>query len=231
MSPAAADAKSALPCFWCSGPSDGAPPEHVIPEALGAPKGAVLPDVCDSCNHGVLAGLDQALVVSLDIVRWQAGVPNKKGERGNLATRSNFFSEPGEEGPVAHINMGPGEVKLPNGRVLKAPTKSPSSVHARIRVLGKEAEIDARAMMLHHPDCSRALHKIAIESIALTVGREMALDPSITRDGTSCMVASRAWYCISRAPTTEPTGTLCEHPSRDPTASQSTSYYAASSLQ
>jgi hypothetical protein len=67
------------PCFWCGDLCDGTqPPEHVIPEALGSPEGAVLSDVCKGCNHGTLAGLDHALVASLDIVRWQAGVPTKR---------------------------------------------------------------------------------------------------------------------------------------------------------
>jgi len=177
------------PCFWCPQICDGTqPPEHVIPEALGAPDGAVLSDVCKGCNHGTLAGLDQALVASLDIVRWMAGVPNKRGEPSGIATRSNLFAEnTKDEGRVAYVNMGPGDVTLPSGRVLKAPTRAPNSVAANIKVEGREAEINGRAMMLHHPDCSRGLHKIAVESIALTVGktsgwaagRAAARDPSL----------------------------------------------------
>jgi hypothetical protein len=74
------------------------------------------------------------------------------------------------------VNMGPGDVTLASGRVLKAPTSTPNSVEASITVMGREAEIHARARMLHHPDCSRALHKIAIESIALAVGQASGRD-------------------------------------------------------
>ena len=177
------------PCFWCDATCDGGqPPEHIIPEAAGNDT-AVLEDVCKACNNGFLSNLDTALVASLDLTIWLNAVPGKKGRPSGLSTRSNFFATTTpEEGRVAYINLGPGDVTLPNGRVLKAPRRDSKSVRASLRgEIGGEGEIDAGAMMFHHPGFSRAIHKIAIESIAFTVskvhgfaaGRAAARDPSL----------------------------------------------------
>ena len=168
-------------CIWCGGDSTGASPEHVIPEALGCPENAVLRngEVCDSCNHGVLASLDQALVASLDLPRWEAGVKGKKGKPPKVSTRSNVYAETTSEGPVMHINFGPQDVVLPGGRVLKAPTKSANAVCGGMHIEGKQAVIHNQAQVLHLPDCARALHKIAVEAVALILGRDVVLQPSL----------------------------------------------------
>lgn len=86
-------------CIFCLGSSGPfSSEEHVIPEGLGN-KGIVLPRglVCDPCNNGILANLDDALI-SLPFVRTAmlfngvAGKKNKppkavRGLRGMKASR------------------------------------------------------------------------------------------------------------------------------------------------
>lgn len=164
-------------CIWCRQPSEAAPPEHVIPEALGCPRHAVLVDgeVCAGCNHG-FADVDQALEASLDVVKFVAGVRGKRGKAPTVSTRSNLRAGYRGGVPLVELNFGPGDIILPDGRRLKSPIGDPDAVHGELHVDRGRVTAKPRARVLHHPKCPRALHKIALESIALTLGRDAALD-------------------------------------------------------
>lgn len=172
-------------CIWCRGTTSGAPREHIVPEALW-PDGPTLAkgEVCARCNHGVLARLDLALVASLDIVRFFGAVPTKRGTPPSVVTRSNLAADMKDGAPAFYVNMGPGDVRLPSGRVLKAPRNDSSSIDVTMIIHdgegpGAETNMHARGQMLHHPDCARALHKVALEMICRTQGQATALGPTL----------------------------------------------------
>jgi hypothetical protein len=167
-------------CIFCRGRSDNAPPEHIIPEALGCPETAVLShdEVCGRCNNG-LAYLDQALLNSLDIPRLLVGQKGKRG-RGPFVDGRRNISATVKDGELSlFINAGPGDVTLPNGRVLKAPDGTARSVVATEAISGDRIRIRIRAKLLHDPRLPRALHKIAIEAVAFFLGVDRALDRSL----------------------------------------------------
>ena len=177
-------------CIYCLRNSTEAPPEHVIPEVLGCPEGAVLTsgEVCQACNSG-LAHIDQALADSFDFARLLTGQRTrlltgqrtKKGKGPSVTGRSNLFATVKDGEPAIYLNFGPGDVTLPEGRVLKAPNRSSKTVRARMRVDGRNVEVNVQADMFHNPKFSRAVHKVAVGVIALALGRSVALSPSLDR--------------------------------------------------
>lgn len=177
---ASAEAERSV-CIWCESPRVPAPPEHIIPEALGCPATAVLRngEVCTACNHhhGVL---DQALEHSFDFVRLHVGQSGKKGQGPRITGRRNVYAEERNGECVLHVNEGPIDVQLPSGRVLKAPGKSPTDVRATFTTDGVIAQSTLRAEMLQHPKLVHALHKVAIEAHALFFGTDSVLQASFT---------------------------------------------------
>lgn len=167
-------------CIYCLRESITAPEEPVIPEFLGRPDAAILRsrDVCEACNHG-LGHLDVALAGSFDFVRFFTNQPTKKGKAPSVTGRCNIATIVTDGEPIIHINMGPGDITLPDGRVLKAPTTAPSSVKAQMTVHGREAEIRFQAQAFQNPKFSRAVHRVAIGIIAGMLGRNAALAPSL----------------------------------------------------
>jgi len=167
-------------CIYCLTHSTSAPPEHVIPEVLGCPEGAILRsgEVCKQCNNG-LAHLDTALADSFDIARFFANQPSKRGKGPSVTGRSNFVVSSEKGKPVIHVNLGPGDVTLPGGRILKAPRKGKDSVRGSMRIDGRIVSMHFEAQAFQNPKLSRALHKVAIGSIAVTLNRETALAPSL----------------------------------------------------
>jgi hypothetical protein len=167
-------------CIFCRGGSNHSPPEHIIPEALGCPESAVLrnDEVCPRCNHG-LAFLDHALVNSFDIPRLLAGQRGKKGRGPFVNGRKNIYAAPHEGELTLFVNAGPGDVTLPNGRILKAPDGSAQSVVATETITGDRVRVRIRATLLQDPRLPRALHKVALETVAFFHGVEAALDHSL----------------------------------------------------
>jgi hypothetical protein len=167
-------------CIYCQRESRAeAPPEHVVPEVLGCPKGAVLRagEVCKRCNNG-LADLDLALADSFDLFRFIVGQPGKKGKGPSIAGRPNLFATHRDGSPVLYVNFGPGNVTLPNGRVLKSPT-GPKSVRGTVTPDGQQASISFSGDAFIDPKFSRAVHKVSIGVIAMALGREAALSPTL----------------------------------------------------
>ncbi len=147
---------------------------------LGCPEGAVLRsgEVCKECNNG-LAHLDTAIADSFDIARFFANQPSKKGKGPSVTGRSNFVVSSEKGKPVVHINLGPGDVTLPGGRILKAPKKGKDSVRGSMKINGQIVTMHLEAQAFQNPKLPRALHKVAIGSIAVTRNRETALEPSL----------------------------------------------------
>jgi len=168
-------------CIYCLQESTEAPPEHVIPEALGCPEEAILRkgEVCQGCNNG-LAHLDVALADSFDLARFFTNQPTKKGKPPTIAGRSNVTTIVTNGEPILHINLGPGDVKLPDGRVLKAPNKKGNSLRGKLVVdANGKATIQGEAHAFQNPKFTRAIHKVAIGIIAGTLSRSAALSESL----------------------------------------------------
>lgn len=176
----AAEALPDLRCIFCLRDSTEAPPEHIIPESLGCPEAAILRmgEVCEECNHG-MGHLDQALGDSFDMARLIAGQPGKKGRGTRVTGRSNFRARVARRHATIEVNLGPGDITLPDGHVLKAPDNSPTSVHVEVTSDGVTWSAKHRAQALHHPKFVRAMHKVAVETIASMLGRSAALDASL----------------------------------------------------
>jgi hypothetical protein len=168
-------------CIYCLQESTEAPPEHVIPEALGCPEQAILRkgEVCQACNNG-LAHLDVALADSFDLARFFTNQPSKDGKPPTIAGRSNVATIVTNGEPILHINFGPGDVKLPDGRVLKAPTNKGNSMRGKITLdPDGKATIQGEAHAFQNPKFSRAIHKVALGIIAGMLGRQAALAASL----------------------------------------------------
>jgi hypothetical protein len=167
-------------CIFCFQDSSDSPPEHIISEALGCPEDAVLRnnEVCRRCNHR-LGGLDEALVNSLDIPRLLAGQRGKRRRGPSVSGRRNIMASAHGSETTLYINAGPGDVTLPNGRVLKEPDGSSASVVASESVSCGIARIRIKATLLHDRRLARALHKVALEVVALYHGVDAALASSL----------------------------------------------------
>jgi hypothetical protein len=199
-------------CIYCLQESIDAPPEHVIPEALGCPEEAILRsgEVCEACNHG-LAHLDVALADSFDFARFFTNQPTKKGKPPSVSGRSNLATIVTDGEPILHINLGPGDVTLPDGRVLKAPTRKSTSVRAQMTVRNGEAAVHFEAHAFQNPKFSRAIHKVAIGIIAGTLGRNAALAASLNparefvlkgvgpKRTVLCRIPTTEWQYVHRA--------------------------------
>jgi len=134
--------------------------------------------MCKECNNG-LAHLDVALADSFDFARFFVNQPSKKGQGPSVTGRSNLLATVRDGEPVIQVNLGPGDVKLPDGRFLKAPTNSTHSVKAQMKQIGAQVEVHFEAQAFQNPKFSRAAHKVAIGVIAATLGREAALSHSL----------------------------------------------------
>jgi hypothetical protein len=173
-------------CLWCGDLSKGAPPEHIIPDALGCPEKAVLRDgeVCGPCNHKFGQILDLALVQSLDVLLWSLGHKGKDGRGLSISSRSNARTLVSQGSRELHINFGPGDVELRNGQKLKSPNQSANVLQGSFVVDGSLATSTFSARIFAHPHVARALHKVAIESIALFRGvpAASAVDLTLARE-------------------------------------------------
>jgi hypothetical protein len=158
-------------CLWCGQPSSEAPEEHIIPEALGCPPEAIFRsgEVCGRCNNRI-SWLDNVLADAFDIPRFMYGQPAKKRRPPSIAGRPNVRATQHVGERTLFINFGPGDVTLPTGHKLKAPSKNPRSVHGTFKREGDLGTVTGTAEMFTQPEFPRAMHKIAIETIALSFG-------------------------------------------------------------
>ncbi len=170
-------------CIFCGQESKpDAPPEHVFPEVIGSPPGAVLSngEVCQDCNHR-LAPLDRALADSTDLLRFFSGVRSKRGKPPTISGRPNLKASEVDGNPTLHILSGKhGSQVLPNGSRLRAGRDNVNRVKlTHLRRRGREVEFNLEAAMFHHPLLLRALHKLALGTIALHLGADAARSPDM----------------------------------------------------
>jgi len=153
------------PCIYCLS-SDGSfsAPEHVYPESLGNERIVLSPGtVCDECNHGILAQLDQYLIDFEPIALLRVHrVPKTKQGKGPKANFQNMRIERVDDDNIRLVakdktggvrsrqKMGQGWVKL---------------------------GFETRARPLRPVQLGRALYKVALGSIAFKQGPPAALEP------------------------------------------------------
>jgi len=163
-------------CIWCKCFSENAPPEHVVPEAIGGPADFVLTDgvVCERCNNG-LAHLDQAVCDEFDFMAFGAGVPRKGGKPPIIKSRGNFVGTHDSGKTAFSLNMDPAPVKAHDGSVLGAFGKSPRNINASVRREGQNVHLSFQIPFGQTPKFARGISKIALSSLAYFLGTDLAL--------------------------------------------------------
>lgn len=201
-------------CIWCGKHDPRAVEEHIVPEALGCPPTAVFRkgEVCTACNN-VLSRWDQALCDGFDLLRLAYGQPRKKGGPPAVSGRPNARTVRRDGQNVLEINFGPGEQVLPDGRRLKAPSKSLDSIHGTLERDGDIGTGTYRAHLFYQEHFVRGIYKVALESLAYHAGwreaqhsryepiRSYVLDPK--SEHLRCLVHLRSGEQPLPAATTE----------------------------
>ena len=157
-------------CIWCWGDARDAPPEHVVPEALGCPPEWILEEgACSACNHGPLATLDGVLAHSFDVLRVKAGMKGKRGRPATIAGRGNMKGTSNDGNTTLAINMGPTPVDDATFGRLSPPRGKTTDARATMQGTGQpggpglinvKVEFDGR-------DVVRGLHKVALGLLAV----------------------------------------------------------------
>lgn len=185
------------PCIVCCGTDGGFQSvEHVIPESMGNTE-LVLPRgvVCDRCNNGQLARLDQSLCEfpAVKMARILNGVPTKSGKH-----------------PLLRFSTG--QMQRADGTL-----QIQLNQHDRGQTLTDERKVDGggtlHAAMTGGPpmtpkviSCLRAaLLKAALESVWLDHG-EFALDPGFDHVRRAIAGVPGAGFVLVRSKMGEPTG-------------------------
>lgn len=139
--------------------------EHVAPESLGNTKFILPPGiVCDRCNNGPLALLDDHLIRQeyINFARTWFKVPNKTGAIPQTRLRNMN---------ILHTDTGV-RIELPNHspkHVIQMPPDENGEIHFKLNMRGrKQTAKESRKL-------ARALYKIALEFIAYDFGAEEAL--------------------------------------------------------
>ena len=167
-------------CIWCLKPSGtNAPPEHIYPQACGCPDTFVLRDgeVCKDCNHR-LATVDKAIVNNFEAILLMMNIPRSDGKARRLVSYSNMDASmrPGEE-PKIRIDVKHTHAEVPPGTVLTKNAPGKRSIKLWVEKMhGDMPEFKLQTEFRHDKKFSRGLHKIALEIVALTAGREFACD-------------------------------------------------------
>ena len=160
-----------MTCIWCKREKYKASVEHIFPDSLGCPEEMVLSDgeVCERCNNK-LAKLDQALVSELEMSRFLAGVPNKRGKTPRIATHPNIAAAYMDDGPHIYINEEPHAIDSPIGRI-GARRKDSKFRVGRVTSSGMAGSITTEQQgILNCKKAVRGLHKIGLELICREIG-------------------------------------------------------------
>lgn len=164
-----------MKCVWCKCKRNNTEMgfDHIIPRAIGCPPGFVL-KICKLC-HPRLSNLDLALAESFDFLRFISNVKRKRGRSPVIIGRTNVYARHTGNGPEMHINIGKGKAHTPY-KVLSPCTGKEADIKGGITELPEGvAYVSMEGNIGHHPKLSRALHKIALESVAYFLGVEAAL--------------------------------------------------------
>jgi hypothetical protein len=156
-------------CLFCR-QSDGgfSSAEHILPESLGN-KTVVLPAgvVCDRCNNGTLANIDEALggFLPIEMMKTWQGIPSKAGklpefkfDNGTMRCRA-----PGD------LFLALDSAKGQPG----APPPTPPSQASFAFSASRRKDTNPRRLR----NVQRALLKMAVEFAWLDLGEEVALGP------------------------------------------------------
>lgn len=167
-------------CIWCKTHNPTPSLEHIIPEALGCPAGFFLDGgiVCQACNSG-LAHLDAALAEEFDFATFIANVPRKGGRPPAVLSRGNVMARVTESGPEIHINMEPHAVTGPNQVRLAAYKGQTRNIKAAMTVDAGIGNVSFDVPFGQNPKFVRALHKIALSTVAFFLGPEAALNSQL----------------------------------------------------
>lgn len=166
-------------CIWCLEHAKGKHEEHIIPEALGCPKGFVLPGtvVCLRCNNG-LGHLDQAVINEFDFQVFMAGVPRKKGRPPAIRSRGNVLATIEPSGPTYTYNMDPVAITAHDGSRLAPYRGSKRDIRAKFTKQGHLAAINFDIPFGQNPKFLRGVTKIALSSLAYFLGAPLARSPA-----------------------------------------------------
>jgi hypothetical protein len=162
-------------CIWCGASDNRAPPEHIVPECLGCPPGAIFTDgeVCGDCNNR-LSRLDNVLCDGFDLLRLAFRQPGKRRRPPAIAGRPNARTTNRDGEHRFEINFGPDDQITRSGRRLKAPINDLASIQGDVAQDGDIVRATYRAHMFYQRDFTRGIYKIALEAIALFLGCDAA---------------------------------------------------------
>jgi len=163
-------------CIWCKRPARRASLEHILPDSLGCPPGFWLQDcVCMACNNG-LGHVDQALLREFEIIAFIHGVPRKGGKPPAINSWSAIRGRYGPNGPELCLNAGPQMVEAWGANLRAAsPRNGIESVTAGPMIAGQEGEVKFNQRFGSDPKFRRAVHKVALGSLAYYLGANAAL--------------------------------------------------------
>lgn len=139
--------------------------EHIVPESLGNTKFTLPPGiVCDRCNNGPLALLDDHLIRQeyINFARTWFKVPNKTGTVPQTRVRNMNIS---------HTDTGV-HIELPNHspkHLIESPPDENGMIHFKLKMRGRKQTVKESRKL------ARALYKIALEFIAYDFGADEAL--------------------------------------------------------
>lgn len=151
-------------CLYCNKNDGGfTSVEHVFPESLGN-KQLILPKgiVCDRCNNGVLARIDNDLLEfdQIKLLRVYLRIPNKAGDYpevsfGNMKIRAT---------PTGmHVDID----QLTKKHYIREPVQPDGSVKFTLRIRGKKDTVASRKKL------ARALYKMGLGALWLS-NKELA---------------------------------------------------------
>lgn len=163
-------------CIWCTKPVRKANVEHIMPDALGCPSHFVLRDtVCIGCNNG-LGHVDQALLRQFEIIAFMMGVPRKDGRPPLINQWGPIRGRYTPTGPEIHLNAGPGTVASFGKNLPAASARNGiTGISMEPRVVGERSEVSFNVEFGNEPKFSRAVHKVALGSVAFFAGADEAL--------------------------------------------------------
>lgn len=166
-----------MQCIWCKRTKYQSSVEHIFPESLGCPAEFVLSngEVCKRCNTKRLSKLDQQLVSDLEMLKFLAKIPSKRGQPPRIATHSNLLGAYLDGGPHIYINTERHSVQSPLGNIGPARSDSRFAI-TNFNVEGNIASVTvSQDAILNSKKAVRGLRKIGLELICFKLGSDIAL--------------------------------------------------------
>jgi hypothetical protein len=160
-------------CIFCKNDSsENISIEHIIPEALGCPKGFVLSrgEVCKGCNSS-LAYLDKAVIDDFDFFMFTQGIPRKRNRLPQILSRGNVVGYHKGNEKIIYFNLDK-KVKINvNGYSVSPIGKSERNIAAKF----KDNTVSFQTKVGADPKFARGIQKIAFSSIVYFIGSELFL--------------------------------------------------------